>query len=100
MPSLPEPDPELFTRVAFLFRIEAMISVGCKYGPNDLTPDVWDHLIILSSERAFADRILDGRRDKHRQDDQQMQKARAQTGMPAPGGTLFKPTRAFKGPTR
>ncbi|HET9562679.1 MAG TPA: hypothetical protein VFP01_11265 [Propionibacteriaceae bacterium] len=100
MPSLPECDPELFTRVALLFRLEALINIGLKYGPDDLEASTWDHLLILASERAFVDRILDGRRDKHRQDDQMMQRARSASGTPAPGGTLFKPTRPFKGPTR
>jgi hypothetical protein len=100
MPPLPEYDQLLLSRVAFLFRVEGMINIGCKYGPNDLAPDVWDHLLVLGSERAFVDRVVDGRRDKHRQDDQQLQKARSQTGTPAPGGTLFRPTRGFKGSTR
>ena len=100
MPPLPEYDPALVNRVALLFRIEALISVGLKYGPDDLQASTWDHLIMLSAERAFVDRILDARRDKHRQNDQMMQKARAVTGAPAPGGTLFRPTRGFKGSTR
>lgn len=100
MPPLPEYDAALVPRVAFLLRVEGLINIGCKYGPNDLEPQTWDHLLILGSERSFVDRVVDGRRNKDRQSNAALSKARAQTGVPAPGGTLFKPSKPFHGSTR
>jgi hypothetical protein len=100
MPTLPEYDPEMMVRVAYIMRVEAMVNVGCKYGPNDLDPSTWDHLLILASERAFVDRVVDARREKHKHSDAGMAKARQVTGAPAPGGTLFKPSHPFHGSTK
>jgi hypothetical protein len=100
MPTLPEYDPEMMVRVAYIMRVEALVNVGCKYGPNDLAPDVWDHLLILAAERAFVDKVVEGRRDKGKRSDAEMAKARQVTGAPAPGGTLFKPSRPFHGSTK
>lgn len=100
MPTLPEYDAALIPRVVFLLRVEALINIGCKYGPGDLEAQTWDHLLILGSERAFVDRLVDGRRNKRQQSEAEMSKARQQTGVPAPGGTLFKTTKPFHGSTR
>lgn len=100
MPTLPEHEPSLTPRLMFLLRIESYINVGAKYGPNDLEPQTWDHLLVLASERAFMDRLLDKRREGRRGNDAAMQKARQQTGLPAPGGTLFAHSKPFKGSTK
>ena len=99
MPDLPEYDPEMMVRVALLFRLEALINVGCKYGPNDLEPSTWDHLLILASERAFVDKVVDARRDKGRRSDAGMARARQVTNTPAPGSTIFPVTKPFRGKT-
>jgi hypothetical protein len=77
-----------------------MINVGCKYGPNDLEPSTWDHLIVLASERAFVDRILDRRRDRNKRDEAGVNRARQQGGLPLPGQTIFPTSKPFKGSTR
>lgn len=45
-------------RVRFLVRVESTINVGCKYGPNDLAPEVWSDLILLAQERQWMDRLV------------------------------------------
>jgi hypothetical protein len=86
-------------RIQFLLRIESLINVGCKYQPDDLPPRVWDELIAMALERQFVDRLVDQRRNKNRQQDRAINQARKQTGLPPPGGTLFKHSRPFKGST-
>ena len=100
MPPLPDYDGTLAPRVMYLLRVEALIEVGCTYSPNDLEPQTWDHLLILSSERAFVDKIMDRHRDRQREHSKAMGKARAVAGTPPPGATLFKPSKPFKGSTR
>lgn len=94
-----EPDPEAAagTRLRFLVRVESLINVGCKFGPNDLPASVWDELTVLAIERQRMDRIIMEQRDKARQQDAgvpagaelEMAKARRETGIPPPGGSIF-----------
>lgn len=100
LPALPPHDPTLQVRIAYLFRLKALIDVGCHFAPDDLPPAVWDELILLEGEKALVDRVLDKRRDQKGREDREMGKARAQTGVPPPGGTLFQHSRPFKGSTR
>jgi len=100
MPPLPDYDGLLGPRMGYLLRTAAMIEVGCCYAPNDLEPATWDHLLILASERAFVDRLVDKRREKSKEHGKVMSQARKVAGTPAPGGTLFKPSKPFKGPTK
>jgi len=83
-------------RIQFLLRIESLINVGCKFQPDDLPPRVWDELVAMALERQFVDRLVDKRRAKGRQQDRAIQQARTQTGLPPPGGTLFKHSKPFK----
>lgn len=72
-----------------------MINVGCKFGPNDLPAHVWDELIAMALERAFVDKLVERRRDKRHREESAINKARQQTGVPAPGQTIFEHSRPF-----
>jgi hypothetical protein len=100
VPELPPHDPDLRRRIGFLIRLESMVNVGCKFGPNDLTPDTWDQLVALALERQFVQGLLDRRREKKGETEHRNKEAHRQTGIPAPGGTFFKSKIPFKGPTR
>lgn len=100
MPTLPAYDRALLVRVSYLTRIESMVNVGCKFAPDDLDPSTWDQLIAVALERQFVEELLRKRREKKGETNTQQQAARRQAGVPAPGGTIFKPTKPFKGPTR
>lgn len=73
-----------------------MINVGCHFGPDDLAADVWDGLMALAMERQFMDRLVEQRREKHREQEGEKNKARAATGIPPPGGTIFQHKRPFR----
>ena len=92
----PKHNRRLMARIQFLLRIESLINVGCKFQPDDLPMHVWDELIAMALERQFVDRIVDKRRSRHRQQDRALQQARKQTGLPPPGGTIFKHSKPFK----
>jgi hypothetical protein len=83
-------------RVRYLVRLESMVNVGCKFGPNDLPADVWDQLVTLAMERAFVDRLVQKRHDRQGHENRAMGKARATTGVPPPGGTLFPTKKPFR----
>jgi hypothetical protein len=83
-------------RIQFLVRVESLINVGCKYGPNDLPARVWDELVTMALERQFVDRVIDQRRARNQRQEQAMGKARQQTGLPNPGGTIFPTQHPFR----
>lgn len=100
MPTVPPLDPELIPRLRYLAWVESMINVGCHFGPGDLEAATWDQLIALALERQFVEALLADRRESKGQQDAATDKARAEVGIPKPGGTLFKPSKPFRGPTR
>lgn len=85
-----------FLRVHFLIRVESLINVGCKFRPDDFPAHVWDELIALALERAFVDRLVDQQRRRSQEQEHQLSRARAATGVPPPGGTIFKTTHPFR----
>jgi hypothetical protein len=89
----------LMKRVQFLLRIESLINVGCTFRPDDLPPRVWDELIAMALERQFVDRLVDRRRSNQRSQDQAVNAARRQTGLPPPGSTIFQHSKPFRGST-
>lgn len=80
----------------YLVRLESLINVGCKFRPDDLPPGVWDELIALALERAFVDKLVRQRQEKKSDQDREMSKARAATGLPQPGGTIFPTSKPFR----
>lgn len=98
--SPPEHDTTLLVRVRYLIWVESMINIGCHFGPDDLTAATWDQLFVLNIERSFVDRLVEHHRDKDRQQQDGLQdglnKARAHSGAPPPGGTMFSHSRPFK----
>lgn len=86
----PEHDRSAFRWIQHLVRLESLINVGCHFGPNDLSPETWDALIAMALERQFIDRLVEHRQKKRQEFDAQLDKARAATGVPPPGRTLFK----------
>ena len=92
----PEHDTALFPRVRYLIWTESMINIGCHYGPGDLTPETWDQLLTLNLERSFVDRLVQHRRDTKQEDEVNVGKARAQTGIPGPGGNIFTPSKPYR----
>jgi len=93
---LPEHDTALFIRVRYLIWVESLITIGCHFGPNDLPADVWDQLLVLNIERSFVDRLVQQQGEKNRKEEGELNKARAVTGAPAPGGTLFSHSKPFR----
>lgn len=96
MPEPPPHDPAAMVRVQFLVRIESLVNVGCHFGPDDLPPAVWDELIAYAIERAYIERILDQRRERHSEEQSVANEARTATGAPPPGGTIFPTSRPFR----
>lgn len=92
----PRHDRTAMARVHYLMRLESLINVGCKFRPDDLPASVWDELIAMALERAFVDKLVDQQREKHRREDTAMSKARAATGTPPPGQTMFKTSKPFR----
>lgn len=101
--SLPPLDDSYLRRMKHLIRLESMINVGCKFGPNDLLPDDWDGLIVLAQERQWMHTKLDEARDKrdkkgkdHPVDSEAQKKIdeqRKELGIPAPGQSIFPRSR-------
>ena len=87
-------DPLFVVRLQHLVRLEAMHNVGCTFGPNDLSPYEWDELIVLAQERQRMDEAVRKHRDKSRSADQTVATARKDTGVPAPGASLFSVKKA------
>lgn len=83
-------------RVRWLIRLESLINVGCKFGPNDLDPDTWDELIAMALERQFVDRLVAVRREKNQHQESKLRETRQATGVPQPGGTLFEHSKPFR----
>jgi|PlaIllAssembly_1097288.scaffolds.fasta_scaffold19329_4 hypothetical protein len=90
---LGEPDTTLTPRVRHIVRLESMVNVGCKFGPNDLKPDQWRDLIVLAQERNWIDERVQEHREKAREEQAQIDKAMAEarkaSGVPSPGQSLF-----------
>ncbi len=83
-------------RIQFLVRVESMINVGCKFGPNDLPMHVWDELQAMALERQFVDQLIDRRRERRRKQEHAESSARSQTGLPQPGQTIFQTSKPFR----
>jgi hypothetical protein len=90
---LREPHMLGYRRVRFIVRIESMVNVGCKFGPNDLAPEVWEDLIIMGQERQYMDRLVALFREQLTKDTQDEERAlselRKEQGLPGKGGSLF-----------
>lgn len=87
-------EPPVHDRVGFrwiqhLIRLESLINVGCHFGPDDLSPETWDGLIAMALERQFIDRLVEKRREQRKKFEDGLDKARAATGVPPPGQSLF-----------
>ena len=93
--AVPPHDQAAFVRVGYLLRLESLINVGCHFGPSDLPAQVWHELIVLNIERAYIDRVLDKRREKHSKEETALSEARSATGIPQPGGTIFPTKHRF-----
>lgn len=93
-----EPDPDHLPYINHLSRIQSMINVGCKFGPDDLEPQVWDGLIAIAMEKKWIqDRIDAKTKGPLPQDSQQkVVEARAKDKIPQPGGTIFPQSRPLK----
>jgi hypothetical protein len=92
----PEHNRALLARVQYLVRLESLINVGCKFGPNDLPARVWDELLAMALERQFMDALVEHRRERSRAQETAISKARQQTGLPGPGQTIFETSRPFR----
>jgi hypothetical protein len=72
-----------------------MINVGCKFGPDDLSPDTWDGLILIARERQkISNKIDDARRRKEpeqlpKEAQKKVDTLRKETGIPPPGQSIF-----------
>lgn len=81
--------------MAFLVKLESMIAVGCKFGPDDLPMRAWEELIWLRLERDRLDEIIRNRKDGKVDDlppalQQQRNEVRKMDGIPPPGQSLFR----------
>jgi hypothetical protein len=92
----PELDERYLPRVKYLARIDNMISIGCKFGPNDLPPEVWDQLILLAQERSWIREKVDKQKNKRdpnsglsKEGKAALEKQRKELGVPAPGQSIF-----------
>ncbi len=87
------PEIAVMLRIRHLSRLEAMINVGCKFGPNDLAPEQWTELIMMAEERNWMDKRIDQFRERRRKGqreiDEAMSKGRKELSIPAPGGAIF-----------
>ena len=87
------PELAVMTRIRHLSRLEAMINVGCKFGPNDLAPEQWSELIIMAEERNWMDRRIDRFRERKRKGDREVEsalsKGRKELNIPPPGQAIF-----------
>lgn len=88
-----EIDGPFLTRFRHIVRLESMINVGCKFGPDDLDFGQWDDLITLAIERQWMDRQVDEQRDRIRdaakKAEAALTEARKESGVPPPGQSLF-----------
>lgn len=93
----PDAEEMYLPRTSYIIRVENMINVGCKFGPDDLQPEAWDHLIIFAQEKAWITRKVD---DQRREKDsphpglsaeavKEIEKIRKEEGIPAPGHSIF-----------
>lgn len=91
--SAPELDIDVLPRIKYLLRIEGMVNVGCNFGPDDLSPETWDELIVLHRERnKVRDQIAEQRKranEEHPNLGPEAQKLiaeqRRELGIPPPG---------------
>lgn len=92
-PEEPYPEPDTAPRVSFLVKTEAMVNVGCKFGPNDLSYRVWEELIILAQERSRMENAVREQRESaahvDREAQQKADEARRADKIPAPGISIF-----------
>jgi len=93
-----EPPPEVaaIPRISLLVRIESMVNVGCKFGPNDLSPELWDGLVLLAVERQRMERLIRKQQDTARERERGSPEAqhavnamRKADHIPPPGESLF-----------
>lgn len=97
VPGIPPDGPQIDSlcsaRLAHLVRLESMVNVGCKFAPDDLSPQEWDELIVLSQERNWMSEHIRKRKDGEKQQQREVQKTveavRKDAGVPPPGGSLF-----------
>jgi hypothetical protein len=90
-------DANYIPRIRYITRLEGMVSAGCKFSPNDLDPETWDHLLVLLSERNWMREKVDKQwktsRDPHPYLSEEGKKAlelhRKEQGIPPPGQSLF-----------
>lgn len=83
-------------RIKFISRIESMINVGCKFGPNDLAPEIWTELIVLAQERSWVQGEIDRQRRENKEAVQvdplaqkELDKVRREQGIPPVGQSIF-----------
>ncbi len=80
-------------RISFVLRHESMVTMGCRFQLNDLSPLAWRDLIVLAEERAWMrSRVEDLRytlREKRTKEDAALAKSRQDAGIPPPGQSIF-----------
>jgi len=93
---IPEFDTLLITRLKLVVRWESLVNVGCKFGPNDLSPRQWNDLIMLAQERQYVDeqirRLRDGGKGSSKLPGDatvRLVEGRKKAGIPGPGQSLF-----------
>jgi hypothetical protein len=83
----------MIPRLRHILRIEGMIAVGCKFGPDDLEWDQWRDLHTVQIERQWVQERVRNVREGIREDTTQAQagmaEARQAAGIPGPGQSLF-----------
>jgi len=87
------PDARLLPRLRHILRVEGMITVGCKFGPDDLEWGQWQDLMVVHQERHWvqeqARALRDTIRDETREANAGMAEVRQAAGIPGPGQSLF-----------
>jgi len=83
-------------RANYFFRIESMINVGCKFAPDDLSPDTWDGLIMIARERQRIMNLVDDQRRKGDENEKlppeqqkRVAEVRKEMKIPPPGKSVF-----------
>lgn len=95
-PVEPLPPPVAGARLRYLTQIESMVAVGCKFGPDDLTPRTWQELIWLRLERDRMDDLIRGAKDREpaaalpAEQQTRQNEIRRIDNIPPPGQSLFR----------
>lgn len=88
-----DPRPTSVPRIKHLMTVEGMVTVGCRFAPDDLPWQTWQDLMALKGERNRLDKLVFEQKSRSAQENREIEqarsKARAVDKLPGPGQSIF-----------